>query len=93
MKEILKRELNKTYLILSSEDTFYEESYEVQMITNNEPQRILPLHVLRVDGNLQLFYEVSSKQLKMMYFCYIQCTYLLFIWNLQKPWRNVKVIF
>lgn len=62
MKEILKRELNKTYLIFSSEGTIYEESYEIEMIVKNVPKTILPLHVLRVDGNLQLFYDISSKQ-------------------------------
>lgn len=62
MKETLKRELNRTYLILSSEETSYEETYEIEMIIKNEPQRILPLHVLRVDEHIQLFYEVSAKQ-------------------------------
>lgn len=62
MKETLKRELNKTYLILSSEDAQYEESYEIEMIIKNAPQTILPLHVSRVDGEMQLFYDVSSKQ-------------------------------
>ena len=62
MNEILKRELNKTYLILTNEDQDYEESYEVEMIVKNELERILPLHVLRLDGGLQLFFEVSSMQ-------------------------------
>lgn len=62
MKEQLKRDLNKTYLILSSEEKEYEESYETEMIIKNAPQNILPLHVLRVDGELQLFYDVSAKQ-------------------------------
>lgn len=62
MKETLKRELNRTYLIISSEGTSYEETYEVEMIIKNEPERILPLHVLRTDGHMELFYEVSAKQ-------------------------------
>lgn len=62
MKETLKRELNKTYLILLNEDKTYEETYEVEMIMKNEPERILPLHVLRLDGELQLHFEVSSMQ-------------------------------
>lgn len=62
MKEQLKRELNKTYLILSSENTQYEESYEIEMIIKNTPETILPLHVLRMDGEIQLFYDVSAKQ-------------------------------
>lgn len=62
MKETLKRDLNKTYLILSSEGKEYEESYELEMIIKNSPKAILPLHVLRVDKELQLFYDISSKQ-------------------------------
>ena len=62
MKEQLKRELNKTYLVLSSEGTEYEESYELEMILKNEPASILPLHVLRVDEVVELYYDVSAKQ-------------------------------
>lgn len=62
MKEQLKRDLNKTYLILSSEEEPYEESYELEMIIKNAPQTILPLHALRVDGEIRLFYDVSAKQ-------------------------------
>lgn len=62
MKERLKRELNKTYLILDSMDVQYEETYEIEMLLKNELPSILPLHVLRLNGNLQLFYEISSKQ-------------------------------
>lgn len=62
MKELLKRELNKTYLVLTSEGEVYEESYELEMILRNTPKRILPLRVLRVDGEVQLYYEISSKQ-------------------------------
>lgn len=62
MKETLKRELNKTYLILSSAEKQYEESYEIEMIVKNTLKTILPLHVLRIDGEVQLFYDVSSRQ-------------------------------
>lgn len=62
MKEYLKRELNKTYLVLSSEDSGYTETYEIGMLTNNEPERILPLHVLRMDGAIEIYYDISSKQ-------------------------------
>ncbi len=62
MKETLKRDFNKIYLILTSEDKSYEESYEIEMIVKNSPKTILPLHVLRVDGALQLCYDISSKQ-------------------------------
>ena len=63
MKEELKRELNKTYLILSSEEKVYEESYEIEMILKNAPKTLLPLHVLRMDGEVQLFYDISAKQM------------------------------
>ena len=62
MKEQLKRDLNKTYLILSDEEKRYDESYEIEMILKNEPKALLPLHVLRMDGGIQLFYDISSKQ-------------------------------
>ena len=62
MKEYLKRELNKTYLVLSSEDSGYTENYEIGMLTNNETERILPLHVLRMDGTIEIYYDISSKQ-------------------------------
>ena len=62
MQEILKRDLSKTYLILSGDDETYEESYETEMIVKNELETLLPLHILRVDGNCQMFYDVSAKQ-------------------------------
>ncbi len=62
MQETLKRDLNKTYLIICSEDSLYEETYETEMIIKNAPHTFLPLHVLRIDGSLQLFYDISAKQ-------------------------------
>lgn len=62
MNEQLKRDLNKTYLILSSEQKQYKESYEIEMIIKNAPQTLLPMHVLRVDGETQLYYDISAKQ-------------------------------
>ena len=62
MGETLKRDINKTYLILSNEDIQYEETYETEMLVKNKLQTFLPLHVLRVDGFMQLFYDISSKQ-------------------------------
>ncbi len=62
MKELLKRELNKTYLILSSVEEAYEESYEIEMILRNELSMLLPLCVFRIDGTLELNYDISAKQ-------------------------------
>lgn len=62
MRERLKRELNKTYLILSSEGCEYEESYEIEMLMKNSLETILPVHALRVDGDVELYYDISSKQ-------------------------------
>lgn len=62
MKELLKRDLNKTYLILCSEEKQYQESYETEMLIQNQPDRILPLQVLRVNAELQLMYDITSKQ-------------------------------
>lgn len=62
MQEQLKREFNQIYLILESEENAYEETYELEMITQNDLQTILPLRILRIDGRLQLSYEVTAKQ-------------------------------
>lgn len=62
MEESLKRNLNKTYLVLSAENEEYEESYELEMIMKNTPGTILPLHVTRMDGKTELSYDISSKQ-------------------------------
>ena len=62
MQEVLKRDFSKTYLIISSEDSEQEESYETEMMVKNQLQTFLPLHILRVDGVCQLFYDVSAKQ-------------------------------
>lgn len=62
MKENLKRNLNKTYLVLSADENEYEESYELEMLIKNAPETILPLYVMRMDGNIELSYDVSSRQ-------------------------------
>ena len=62
MQELLKRDLSKTYLIISSENLEDEESYETEMMVRNQLQIFLPLHILRVDGKCQFFYDVSAKQ-------------------------------
>ena len=62
MKEQLKRELSKTYLILNGENEAYEESYEIEMLIRNRLEHLLPLHVLRIDGNMELHYDISAKQ-------------------------------
>lgn len=62
MQESLKRDLNKTYLVLSADKEEYEESYELEMILKNAPATILPLHVMRMDGKVEISYDISSKQ-------------------------------
>lgn len=62
MREELKRELNKTYLLLSCESGEYEEAYELEMIVKNSPPTILPLYVMRMDGEIRLCYDITSKQ-------------------------------
>lgn len=62
MEERLKRELNKTYLIMSSEGCEYEESYEIEMLVKNSLETILPIRALRIDGEVELYYDISSKQ-------------------------------
>lgn len=67
MQETLKRELNQIFLILEDDENDYEETFELEMILRNNPESILPLRVLRVDGKLQLCYEITSKQTLKVY--------------------------
>lgn len=60
MQEQIKRELHKIYLIMEQEDGSYEETYESEMIVRNNLKTILPLQLLRVDGKLQLQYEITA---------------------------------
>lgn len=62
MKEQFKRDFNKTYLILCNEELQPEESYETQMLMSNSLERILPLQIQRVNGEIQMFYDVTAKQ-------------------------------
>lgn len=62
MKELLKRDFNKTYLILESEEKQYEESYEIEMLLQNQLELILPIQVQRVNAQMQIFYDITSKQ-------------------------------
>ena len=62
MNESLKREFNKTYLVLQSEGSNYVENYELEMLEKNSLQGILNLQVYRIDGQIQMLYEISAKQ-------------------------------
>ncbi len=62
MKEYMKRDLNRTYLILENDREDYEESYEIEMLVKNQPPAFLPVKVIRIDRNIQLYYDVSSRQ-------------------------------
>lgn len=62
MKEILKRNLNKTYLILSSENGEYQEGYELEMLSKNVPGTLLNLCVMRMDDAVEISYDITSKQ-------------------------------
>lgn len=62
MNESLKREFNKTFLVLQSEGNNYKETYELEMLEKNSLQGILALQVYRIDGQIQMFYEISAKQ-------------------------------
>lgn len=62
MKELLKRDFNKTYLILESEEKQYEESYELEMLLQNQLELILPIQVQRLNAQVQIYYDITSKQ-------------------------------
>lgn len=62
MREMLKRELNKTYLILCEEEKEKEERFELEMIMRNSLKTILPLKTMWIDGSLELYYDVTARQ-------------------------------
>lgn len=63
MKELLKRDLNKTYLILCSGEKQYQESYETEMLMQNQLDTILPLQVLRVNAEYSCYMILHQNSL------------------------------
>lgn len=62
MKESLKRDVNKTYLVFEEDQENWEESFEISMLEKNPSQVFLPVQVLWVDRKKQYLYDISSKQ-------------------------------
>lgn len=62
-----QRNLNHNYLIIV-DDNIAENDYQLQMITKNAIKGLLNCTIHRVDSEVQLYYEISSRYpLKQMY--------------------------
>lgn len=62
-----QRNLNHNYLIIEK-DALIENDYQLQMITQNEIKGLLSCTIHRIDNQIQLYYEISSKYpLKQIY--------------------------
>lgn len=55
-----QRNLNHTYLVY--ENVLNEYNYEIQMMINNRIPGLLKCHMQKVDGKVNLYYDISSKQ-------------------------------
>ena len=63
-----KRDLQHNYMILPLTGEKEENNYQLRMAENNQIKGLLPLHTLRLDGVLQIHYEITSrKPLDMIY--------------------------
>lgn len=62
MKAAYKRDLQNNYLVLSVDREEGEDGYQLRMAENNDITGLLPFHSARTDGELQLYYEITSKQ-------------------------------
>ena len=62
MKSEYKRDSNRNYLIFHESMGTDEDSYQLRMLTGNTMDRLLPCHVRRLNGELLLCYDVTSKQ-------------------------------
>lgn len=57
-----KRDSNHNYLIFHEESYVSEDSYQLRMLTGNTMTQVLPCHVRKIDGKLQLCYDITSRQ-------------------------------
>lgn len=60
LQPIYKRDLNHNYLILQGNET--EETYEIKMVLENEMEGLLKTEARFVNGRVDYYYEISSKQ-------------------------------
>lgn len=56
-----RRELNRNYLIVSMEDT-WDGDYRIKMLESNQIPGLLKFYSKEVDGEMEFYYEISSRQ-------------------------------
>lgn len=62
MEAEYKRSINHNYLILTGNCEERENSYQLQMVLENDIGEILPLEMRYIDGKIKYYFEISSKQ-------------------------------
>lgn len=73
LQPIYKRDLNHNYLILQGNDV--EETYEIKMVLENEIEGLLKAEARFVNGRVDYYYEISSKQPISRFFSKIEISY------------------
>ena len=56
-----RRDLQHSWMILSGGDVPDENAYSVRMITENRIEGLLPCRTAGIDGELQFYYDISSR--------------------------------
>lgn len=56
-----KRDFNNNYLVLSDEALMFED-YKMKMLVSNKIPTLLKCSLRKFDGEIKLFYEITSKQ-------------------------------
>lgn len=56
-----KRDFNNNYMVLSDEALMYED-YKMKMLVSNKIPTLLKCSLRKFDGEIKLFYEITSKQ-------------------------------
>ena len=56
-----RKNLNRNYIVIQAEKV-EEKEYRLEMISQNHIKGLLPCHYQEVDGRLEIFYDITSKQ-------------------------------
>lgn len=62
MKESYKKDRYHNYLILETDENFQENEYSIKMITYNQIPGLLKCEVRKVNGSVELYYDITAKQ-------------------------------
>lgn len=56
----IKKELNKTYLIICGNDEISND-YRVKMLSDNQISGLIPIEIRSINGKKQLYYDITGK--------------------------------